>query len=77
MRHLLWSAVKNITHAAAQCGEKGNLKGVRIKEGSSLQNMIFRGSSVVEQLTVNQLVVGSSPSPGANKDTVNFNGVFV
>ena len=26
---------------------------------------MFRGSSAVEQLTVNQLVVGSNPTPGA------------
>ena len=28
--------------------------------------MVFRRSSVVEQLTVNQLVVGSTPTVGAN-----------
>ena len=27
----------------------------------------FHGSSVVEQLTVNQLAVGSNPTRGANK----------
>gem|GEM_PF-3386133 len=33
---------------------------------------IFRGSSVVEQVTVNHLVVGSSPTPGAINKTINF-----
>lgn len=30
-------------------------------------NKLFRGSSAAEQLTVNQLVVGSIPTPGAIK----------
>ena len=29
--------------------------------------LVFRRSSAVEQLTVNQLVVGSIPTAGANK----------
>ena len=33
---------------------------------------IFRGSSVVEQLTVNQLAVGSSPTRGANPFSTNL-----
>ena len=31
----------------------------------ALKNKIFRDSSMVEQLTVNQLVLGSNPSRGA------------
>jgi hypothetical protein len=31
-----------------------------------LQGPVFRRSSAVEQLTVNQLVVGSIPTAGAN-----------
>lgn len=31
---------------------------------------LFRGSSAAEQLTVNQLVVGSIPTPGAMSDSV-------
>ena len=30
--------------------------------------MLFPGSAAVAQLAVNQLVVGSNPTPGANKD---------
>ena len=35
-----------------------------LQQGNSL---IFLGSSVAEQLTVNQLVVGSNPTRGASK----------
>jgi hypothetical protein len=35
----------------------------------TLKNRIFRGSSMVEQLTVNQLVIGSSPIRGAAKNS--------
>ena len=35
--------------------------------------MVFRRSSVVEQLTVNQLVVGSTPTVGANMLILNDN----
>ena len=31
-------------------------------------NLIFPGSAAVAQLAVNQLVVGSNPTPGANVD---------
>ena len=44
---------------------------------------IFRGSSVVEQVAVNDLVVGSNPTRGARlvllepaKTTLIFKGVF-
>ena len=36
------------------------------KEGTFI--FLFRGSAAVAQLTVNQLVAGSNPAPGANFD---------
>ena len=42
----------------------------------SLNISIFRGSSAVEQLAVNQLVVGSIPTHGASKKTIFHNGLF-
>ena len=39
-------------------------------------NSIFRDSSAVEQLTVNQRVVGSNPSPGAKQKTLAQASVF-
>lgn len=37
---------------------------------------IFRGSSVVEQVTVNHLVVGSNPPPGAKEKADSTLAVF-
>ena len=37
---------------------------------------VFRDSSVVERLTVNQDVAGSNPAPGAKKH-LRFEGVFL
>ena len=37
---------------------------------------IFRRSSVVEQLTVNQLVVGSTPTVGAKKKEANVRTII-
>ena len=41
-----------------------------------LNNLTFRGSSAVEQLTVNQLVAGSNPAPGAKKKPLQIAKVF-
>jgi hypothetical protein len=38
---------------------------------------IFRGSSVVEQVAVNDLVVGSNPTRGAHKSLSTSSDVFL
>ena len=43
---------------------------------SVLRSNLFRGSSVVEQATVNRLVVGSIPTRGAIKEKALFMRVF-
>ena len=40
------------------------------------ENKLFRGSSMVERLAVNELVVGSSPTPGANQNQDTLWGVL-
>ena len=37
-----------------------------------VENLIIPGSSAVEQLAVNQLVVGSNPTPGAREVILHF-----
>ena len=37
----------------------------------------FPGSAAVAQLTVNQLVVGSNPTPGAQKNMANLSHIFL
>ncbi len=41
------------------------------------QNIVFRDSSMVEQLPVKELVVGSSPTRGANKNSPRNMGYFL
>ena len=54
------------------------LKGSRLTQAKRLPiiNIILLGSSVAEQVTVNHLVVGSSPTAGANLNPIRDRVIF-